>query len=88
MQGINGFTKYRKREYCNDVKCPVQLIMNKKTEGSAEYNELRELCQKNCLHTTHEFHKWLIEKGFLLVKPENVERKMKSELLRPKGRKF
>ncbi len=70
MQSIKGFTDYRKREYCNDVKCPVQLIMNKKSEGSAEYNELRELCQKNCLHTTHEFHKWLIDKGFLLVKPD------------------
>lgn len=68
---IEGFVEYKRREYCNDVKCPVQLMMNKNGEGSAEYNELRELCRKNCLHTTYEFHHWLIGKGFLLVRPES-----------------
>lgn len=69
---LNGFVDYKRREYCNDVGCRVQLMMNKKDEGSAEYDELRGLCQKNCIHTTHEFHKWLTDKGFLLVRPENV----------------
>lgn len=74
---MNGFIDYKRREYCNDVKCPVQLMMNKKGESSPDYGELRELCRKNCLHTTHEFHKWLIDKGFLLVKPENTGGKTK-----------
>ncbi len=74
---IKGFAEYRKREYCNDVRCPVQLMMNGKVEGSAEYGELRGICLKGCLRTTHEFHKWLIEKGFLLVKPENTGGKTK-----------
>jgi hypothetical protein len=67
---IEGFVEYKRREYCNDVKCPVQMLMNRKTQDSAEYNELREICQKNCLHNTYEFHHWLIEKGYLLVRPE------------------
>lgn len=67
---IEGFVDYKKREYCNDVKCAVQMIMNKKAQDSEDYSELREICQKNCLHTTHEFHRWLVDKGYLLVRPE------------------
>ncbi|MCX9025888.1 MAG: hypothetical protein OIN85_07320 [Candidatus Methanoperedens sp.] len=64
---IEGFVEYKRREYCNDIECPVQVMMNKKTQESAD---LREICMKNCLHTTYEFHHWLIEKGYLLVRPE------------------
>ena len=67
---IEGFVEYKRREYCNDVKCPVQMIMNRKEQDSADYNELREICQKNCIHTTYEFHHWLTDKGYLLVRPE------------------
>jgi len=67
---IDGFVEYKRREYCNDIKCPVQMIMNKKGEGSADYNDMREICSKNCLHTTYEFHHWLTGKGYLLVRPE------------------
>ncbi len=67
---IEGFAEYKRREYCNDIQCPVQVIMNRKSQDSGEYNELRKICQENCLHTTYEFHHWLIEKGYLLVRPE------------------
>ena len=69
---IDGFVEYKRREYCNDIKCPVQMIMNKKGHDSADYSELREICQENCLHTTYEFHHWLMEKGYLLVRPIKV----------------
>jgi hypothetical protein len=67
---IKGFIEYKRREYCNDIQCPVQVMMNEKEQDSMDYNGLREICQKKCLHTTYEFHHWLIEKGYLLVKPE------------------
>jgi len=67
---IEGFVEYKRREYCNDTQCPVQLMMNKKAEDSTDYNDLREICKEKCLHTTYEFHHWLIEEGYLLVKPE------------------
>ena len=67
---IEGFVEYKRREYCNDIRCPVQVMMNKKTPDSADYNDLREICQAKCLHTTYEFHHWLIEKGYLLLRPE------------------
>ncbi|HMB44220.1 MAG TPA: hypothetical protein VKL21_00210 [Candidatus Methanoperedens sp.] len=66
---IKGFEEYKRREYCNDIQCHVQMMMNKKTQDSEDYNDLREICQENCLHTTYEFHHWLIEKGYLLVRP-------------------
>jgi hypothetical protein len=68
---IEGYVDYKRREYCNDVKCPVQMIMNRKKEGTPEYNELRELCRSKCIHTTYDFHHWLIDKGFLVVRLEN-----------------
>ncbi len=67
---IEGFVEYKRREYCNDIECPVQMIMNRKEQDSTEYNELREICQENCLHTTYEFHHWLIDRGYLLVRPD------------------
>jgi len=67
---IEGYADYKRREYCKDVECPVQLIMNKKKEGTPEYEELRGICKNKCIHTTYEFHHWLIENGFLVVKPD------------------
>ena len=69
---MDGFVEYKRREYCNDIECPVQMIMNKKSGGSADYNDMREICSKNCLHTTYEFHHWLIGRGYLLVRPDNI----------------
>ncbi|MBU4246643.1 MAG: hypothetical protein ABIF85_02700 [Nanoarchaeota archaeon] len=70
---IEGHTDYKKREYCNSIKCPVQLIMNKKTDSLNEYEELRTICKNNCIHTTYEFHHWLIENGYLLVRPDKKQ---------------
>ncbi len=64
-----NFVEYQKREYCRDVKCPIQLLLNKETEKSPKYEEIRAICASNCLHSTHEFHKWLIEKGYLIFRP-------------------
>jgi hypothetical protein len=57
-------------EYCNDVKCPIQLLLNKQVDKSPEYEEIRAICASGCLHSTHEFHQWLIGKGYLIVRPE------------------
>jgi hypothetical protein len=69
MRSIEGYTDYKRREYCNDVNCPIQLLLNKEVEKSPRYEEIRAICASNCLHTTHEFHQWLIAKGYLIVRP-------------------
>ena len=70
MQSPDGYIDYRRREYCHDVKCPIQLLLDKKAEKSPEYEEIRAICASDCLHSTHEFHKWLTEKGYLIVRPK------------------
>lgn len=70
MQPIEGYTEYTRREYCNDVLCPIQLLLNKEAEKSPGYEEIRAICASSCLHSTHEFHHWLIEKGYLIVRPK------------------
>ena len=29
-----GYVEYKRREFCKDVKCPVQVELNQQTEGS------------------------------------------------------
>jgi hypothetical protein len=70
MQSIEGYTDYTRREYCHDIKCPIQLLLNKKGEKSPEYEEIRAICASSCIHSTHEFHHWLLQKGYLIVRPE------------------
>ena len=67
---IEGYRDYKRREYCNDIKCPIQLLMNEHEEGSEQYEKLRTLCKSSCIHSTYEFHHWLIENDFEVVKPE------------------
>jgi hypothetical protein len=68
---IKGYVDYKKREFCNDVKCPVQLELNSKKQGSREYENVRQICRTDCRFTTWQFHHWLIDKGYLIVRPEN-----------------
>jgi len=67
---IPGYIDYKSREFCKDVKCPVQLELNAKKEGSEEYEKIRKTCRTDCGYTTWQFHHWLIEKGYLVVRPE------------------
>jgi len=66
---INGYVDYKRREYCNDVKCPIQMLMNSKGEGTPDYSSLRGICSSDCIHTTYDFHHWLIDKGYIIVRP-------------------
>ena len=67
---IPGYADYERRAYCKDIQCPVQLLLDKQTPGSSEYNTVRQVCIEHCIHSTYEFHHWLIEKGYLVVRPQ------------------
>jgi len=66
---IPGYTDYQRREFCKDVRCPVQLELDKQKEGSEEYEKIRNDCKADCRYTTYQFHHWLIDKGYLIVRP-------------------
>jgi hypothetical protein len=70
MRSIEGYIEYTRREYCHAVQCPVQSLLNQEVEKSPKYEEIRAICASSCLHTTHEFHHWLTEKGYLIVRPK------------------
>jgi hypothetical protein len=67
---IEGYVEYKKREFCKDVKCPVQLALDTQKPGSTEYEKIRHTCKTACKHTTWEFHHWLIEKGYIIIRPQ------------------
>jgi hypothetical protein len=67
---IKGYVDYQRREFCKDVKCPVQLDLDAHGQYSEEYQRIRQTCKTDCKYTTWQFHHWLIEKGYLIVRPE------------------
>ncbi len=67
---IKGYVDYKRREFCNDVKCSIQMDLNAQKEGTAEYEMIRNICKDDCKCTTYQFHHWLIGKGYLIVRPE------------------
>ena len=70
---IKGYIDYKRREFCKDVKCPVQLDLDAQQQGSEEYEKIRQICKTSCRYTTYQFHHWLIDKGYLIVRPEPEE---------------
>ncbi len=69
MPSIEGYTDYKRREYCHAIDCPVQLLLDQEEQGSQKHELLRSICKDNCLHSCHEFHIWLNQQGFVIVKP-------------------
>jgi hypothetical protein len=67
---LEGFIEYKRREFCNDVKCPVQALLNAHEANRAEYERVRQTCTSACKFTAWQFHHWLVEKGYLILKPK------------------
>lgn len=70
MVPVEGYVEYRRREFCKDVRCPVQLELDALEEGSAAYEEKRRVCREDCRFTAHQFHYWLMDRGYIIVRPE------------------
>jgi len=68
---LEGFVEYGRREFCRDVGCPVQVVLNGQVEGSEGYELIRKICVFRCLFSTYQFHHWLIDKGYLIMRPLN-----------------
>jgi hypothetical protein len=73
IMSVQRFTEYKRREFCKDVKCPVQIELTVLKEGSEQYERVRLTCSSACRFTTWQFHHWLIEKGYLILKPKGPE---------------
>lgn len=67
---IPGYSDYQRREFCKSVHCPIQNLLEQQVPGTPVHDQVREVCMGDCIHTTYEFHHWLMENGFLVVKPE------------------
>ncbi len=67
---IPGYVDYQRREYCKDIQCPIQGLLDAQAPDSPAYAAIRDICISDCIHSTYEFHHWLIQKGYLVVRPE------------------
>jgi len=75
---LEGFAEYKRREFCNAVKCSVQVKLNSLPEESDDYERIRKECSTACLYTTWQFHHWLIEKDYIII--ASLKLKNKSSL--------
>ncbi|MCK5581529.1 MAG: hypothetical protein KAJ18_09695 [Candidatus Omnitrophica bacterium] len=69
---MQGYVDYQRREFCKDLQCPQQVELEAQKEGSEECEKIRQGCKDACRYTTYQFHHWLIEKGYLIVRPEKA----------------
>jgi len=67
---FEGYLEYQRREFCKELPCPIQVLLDKATADSPDYEHIRNICKNSCIHTTYEFHHWLIQKGYLIVRSE------------------
>ena len=81
--GIPGYVPYKRREYCRDIQCPIQHQLEKHEPGTDEYEQVRRLCKTECIHTTYEFHHWLIDHGYEIVRPEGAAKAPDGDLATP-----
>ena len=65
---VPGYVDYQRREFCKDIACPIQVMLEKCRQGSDEYEAVRAICKDHCIHSTYEFHHWLIEHGYEVVR--------------------
>ncbi|MCW4031550.1 MAG: ribbon-helix-helix domain-containing protein [Candidatus Bathyarchaeota archaeon] len=72
---LEGFIEYKRREFCKDVKCPVQMKLNQQKEKTETYEKIRKTCSTACVYTTWQFHHWLIEKGYIIIASLNLKNK-------------
>jgi len=68
---LEGLKEYKTREFCSDVKCPVQGTLNILKDKPEAYELIRQTCRTTCRFSAWEFHHWLIEKGYLIVKQKD-----------------
>lgn len=69
MPSIQGFIDYQRREFCHAIHCPIQTLLDEEEPSTAHYETIKQVCKSDCLHSCHEFHAWLNDQGFLVVKP-------------------
>lgn len=76
-----GFAEYKRREFCKDIKCIVQIELNNLSETSPAYEQVRKKCSAACLYTTWQFHHWLIEKGYMVLINEKLKNNERTVLV-------
>lgn len=68
---LDEYIDYQRREYCKALPCPIQTLLDGESEASSRYEQIRAICKDHCLHTTYEFHHYLIKKGYLIIRPSD-----------------
>jgi len=58
-------SEYKSREYCKDVECEIQKIIDE-DNTSLELGFAKGYCRNEC--SAYKFHKWLQENNYKIVK--------------------
>ena len=63
-----GENEYQSREFCKDSNCHMQIKIENITEESGKEVLKEEHCREHC--KAYQFHQWLKENDYKIVKGE------------------
>lgn len=55
--------EYGNREYCKNIKCPIQIVIKDKPYKA---DLTKEICRNEC--KAYDFHKWLEKNNYKIIK--------------------
>lgn len=69
---------YQKREYCKAIKCPHQVNLEIEKERGIDslIEKAKKKCKQNCIKKAHEFHEWLQQNGYTILKDNSKRMEM------------
>lgn len=65
--GVVVEREYQSREFCKDIRCTVQLDLNRLNPDSPEYEGTKDTCRKGCVYTRKHFYIWMIDHQYTLA---------------------
>ena len=68
--GGGDVKEYQSREYCKDIKCEIQEIIDEDNTG-LEVGFAKGYCRNKC--SAYKFHKWLQEHDYKILKSRILE---------------
>jgi len=56
--------EYQSREFCKDVKCPMQREFDSEAQDETAQDAIKTVCRNGCVYFSDDLMRWLGEHGY------------------------
>jgi hypothetical protein len=56
--------EYQSREFCKDVKCPMQRELDNEARDETAQAAIKSVCRNGCVYFSDDLMRWLGEHGY------------------------